>query len=112
MSRDKLDKETAARVENELPDVSEVRRASLELQPDIISGCFPQGSVIPIATACLQDATAALEEARYALFEALAHVVWNREIRSPANETMAVFFGKFYADDACPTHLCCGRTFG
>jgi ribosomal protein S13 len=100
MSREKLDKETAARVENELPDVSGVRRASLELQPDIISGCFPQGSFIPIATACLQDATSVLEEARYALFEALAHVLWNREIRRPENESMAVFFGKFYADDA------------
>ena len=38
-------------------------------------------------------------EARYALFEALAHIVWYREKREPSNETLAVFFGKFYADD-------------
>ena len=100
MPRDKLDKETAARVDKQLPDTSAVRRLALGLRPDFISACFAQGSAVPIATACLQDTTATLEEARYALFEALAHVVWNRGIRTPANETMAVFFGKFYADDA------------
>ncbi len=100
MPRDKLDRETAARVESQLPAVSEVRRASLALQPDIISAYFPQGSLIPIATVCFQDATCALEEARYALLEALAHVVWNREKRKPANEMEAAFFGKFYSDDA------------
>jgi hypothetical protein len=61
---------------------------------------FPPGSTIPIATACLQDATSALEEARYALLEALAHILWHREKRERPNEGEAVFFGKFYADDA------------
>lgn len=99
MSRGKLDKETAASVEKELPNVADVRTASLYLLPDPISMGFPMGSTIPIASVCLQDATSALMEARYALFEALAHIVWYREKREPSNETLAVFFGKFYADD-------------
>jgi ribosomal protein S13 len=100
MSRGKLDKETSARVEKELPEVVDVRTASLYLQPDPISMGFPTGSTIPIASVCLQDATSALMEARYALFEAIAHLVWYREKCEPPNETLAVFFGKFYADDA------------
>lgn len=100
MSRAQLDKETSARVEKELPNVLDVRTASLTLQPDFISMGFPPQSTVPIAAICLQDATAALEEARYALFEALAHVVWHRDKCEPPNETLAVFFGKFYADDA------------
>lgn len=100
MSRGKLDKETSARVEKQLPNVGEVRTASLYLQPDSISMGFPTGSTIPIASVCLQDATSALEEARYALFEALAHIAWHRERCEPPDETGAVFFGKFYADDA------------
>src|SRR2546422_912961 len=100
MSRGKLDKETSARVEKELPNVLDVRTASLNLQPDLISMGFPPGSTVPVATVCLQDATSALEEARYALLEALAHIVWYSEKCEPPNETLAVFFGKFYADDA------------
>jgi ribosomal protein S13 len=100
MSRGKLDKETSARVAKELPNVLDVRRASLYLQPDFISMGFPSGSTIPIASVCLQDATSVLQEARYALLEALAHVVWYREKCEPPNEKFAVFFGKFYADDA------------
>jgi ribosomal protein S13 len=100
VSRGKLDKETSARVEKELPDVLGVRRSSLYLQPDFISMGFPSGSTIPIASVCLQDATSVLQEARYALLEALAHVVWYREKCEPPNEKLAVFFGKFYADDA------------
>lgn len=99
MSRGKLDKETAAKVEDELPDVYAVRCSSLELNPDMISIGFPVGSSIPIAAVCLQDATSVLQEARYALLEALAHLAWYREKSDPPNEHLALFFGKFYADD-------------
>jgi len=100
MSRGKLDKETAARVEKGLPDVTEVRKATLSLQPDFISMGFPPGSTIPIAAVCLQDVTSTLQEVRYALVESLAHIVWYREKSEPPNEHLAVFFGRFYADDA------------
>ena len=99
MSRGKLDRETASKVNNGLPDVDAVRRASLELNPDMISMGFPINSTNPIAAVCLQDATSVLQEARYALLEALAHLVWYREKSEPPNEHLALFFGKFYADD-------------
>lgn len=99
MSRGKLDSETASKVNDELPDVDAVRCMSLELNPDMISMGFPVGSSFPIAAVCLQDATSVLQEARYALFEALAHLVWYREKSEPPNEHHALFFGKFFADD-------------
>lgn len=54
---------------------------------------------MPIAAVCLQDATSSLAEARYALLEALAHLVWYRDKKEPPNEDLALYFGKFYADD-------------
>lgn len=100
MSRGKLDKETAAKVERELPDIGELRIATLHLQPDFISLGFPPGSAVPVAAVCLQDVTSTLEEVRYALIESLAHIMWYREKCEPPNEGNAVFFGRFYADDA------------
>src|SRR5215213_169591 len=100
MTRGKLDKETAARVEKGLPNILDLRKATLFFQPDFISRQFPPGSDIPIAAVCLQDATLTLKEVRYALFESIAHIVWYREKQEPPDENAAVFFGKFYADDA------------
>ena len=37
MSRGKLDKETALRIESELPNVRDVRVAAVEPNPDLIS---------------------------------------------------------------------------
>lgn len=99
MSRGKLDKKTALKIENELPNVMDVRKASLEPNPDFISMGFPVGSTIPQAAVCLQDATSTLAEARYALLEAIAHLVWYREKSEPPNENLGLYFGKFYADD-------------
>ncbi len=99
MSRGKLDSETASKVNDELPDVDGVRCSSLQLDPGMISMGFPVGSTNPIAAVCLQDATSVLQEARYALFEGLAHLVWYREKSDPPNDHLALFFGKFYADD-------------
>lgn len=100
MSRGKLDKESVAKIENELPNIVDLKIATLGLQPDPISFAFPPGSTIPIAAVCLQDVACTLEEVRYALFEAFAYIVWYREKSDSINETLAVFFGRFYADDA------------
>jgi hypothetical protein len=99
MSRGKLDKETAIKVEESLPSIHDVRIATLNFRPEIISIGFPPKSTIPIAAVCLQDATSSLEEVRYALFESLAHITWYREKSQPSNESLAIFFGKFYVDD-------------
>jgi hypothetical protein len=99
MSRGILDKETATQLDESLPSVNDVRVATLSFRPDLISVGFPPKSKIPIAAICLQDTTSSLEETRYALLEALAHIVWYRERSRPLNENLAIFFGKFYADD-------------
>lgn len=100
MSRGKLDKLTGNRIASELPDVVEIRTAALQLQPDFISMQYPPGSTIPIASVCLQDVTSTLQEVRHALFEALAYILWYREKSDPPNDHLAVFFGRFYVDDA------------
>lgn len=97
--RGKIEKEFAALIEAQLPDMSEVRPASFR-DPNLMSANFPLGSSIPIATICLQDCTSALQEVRYALLESLLHIAWFRERAEPKDESAAVFFGKFYADDA------------
>ena len=99
MSRGKLDKVSASTIESQLPNVIEIRKASLQFQPDFISFGFPPGSTIPIAAVCLQDVTSTLQEIRHALFEAFAYLLWYRERANPPNENLAVFFGRFYADD-------------
>jgi len=99
MSRGKLDKETALKVEESLPLVHDVRIATLNFSPEFISIGFPPESKMPIAAVCLQDATSSLEEVRYALLESFMQIVWYREKCEPPNEKYAIFFGKFYADD-------------
>lgn len=100
MSRDKLDKEMAAKLEEQLPNVQGVRTQALGFRPDMISLGFPLGSTIPIAAVCLQDSTSTLQAVRYALLEALAHLYHYRERVSPSDERGAAFFGRFYVDDA------------
>lgn len=100
MSRGKLDKVAASAIESQLPNVTEVRKASLQFQPDFISFGFPPGSTIPIASVCLQDVTSTLQEIRHALFEAFAYLLWYRQRSEPPNDHLAIFFGRFYADDA------------
>ncbi|MDQ3713048.1 MAG: hypothetical protein M3388_12635 [Acidobacteriota bacterium] len=99
MSRGKLDKEMALKVEESLPSVRDVRIATLNFSPESMSIGFPPESKIPIAAVCLQDATSSLEEVRYALLESFMQILWYREKCEPSNEKYAIFFGKFYADD-------------
>jgi hypothetical protein len=100
MSRGKLDKATAAQIEAELPKINDLRIRALHLHPGMLSMRFPPNSSIPVAAVCLHDVTSTLEEVRYALFEALAHIWWHRNHQGPSNEIPAVFFGRFYVDDA------------
>lgn len=99
MSRGKLDKVTGNRIAAELPDIIELRKTTLRLQPDFISFSYPPESRIPIAAVCLQDVTSTLQEVRHALFEALAYILWYRERTEPPNNHLAVFYGRFYVDD-------------
>ena len=98
MDRGKLDKETARNIDESLSSVYSVLITTQTFSPELISIGFPPSSKIPIAAVCLQDATSPLNEARYALFESLAHIVWYREKVESPNEKRAIFFF-FYADD-------------
>lgn len=100
MSREKIDNETAARIEEQLPNVNDLRTQALGFRPETICLSFPAKSTIPIAAVCLQDVTSTLQEVRYALMEVFAHLICYREKAKPSNEPLAVFFGRFFIDDA------------
>lgn len=111
MAREKLSREFAAKIDKHLPDLIELQKSTLLFQPDLISLGTGLNSPIPIAAVCLQDLTCTLQEAKYALFEAYAHIAWYREIKESPEEENAIFFGKFFADDAALRLYAAGEHF-
>ncbi len=99
MSRGTLDEPTLAAISKQVPVIDDLRRTVFCLYPDIISVKCAPSSTIPCAAACLQDTLNTLAEARYALYEAIAHKVWYHDVCEPRNEEAAIFFSRFYADD-------------
>lgn len=95
-----IDKETYTQANQKLPDIDQLEKQILQLSPDFISINIEPDSDLPVAAACFRDIGTTLAEARYALLESLAHKIWYREKTAPPNELNAVFFGRFYADDA------------
>jgi hypothetical protein len=100
MSRFLLDESTLSRISQNLPNLRKLRMTVTGLVPDFISINFDPESTAPIAAVCLDDSTLTLSEARYALSECFAHRIWYGEKTEPPNEILAVFLGRFYADDA------------
>jgi hypothetical protein len=94
-----IDEETYAQADQKLPDTSQLKKI-LNITPDIISINIDPNSPLPIAAACFQDMRITLLETRYALLESLAHKVWFLEKKKPPDELTAIFFSRFYADDA------------
>lgn len=99
MSRGSLDAATLTAISKQLPSIENLQNTVLQFSPDFISTKFEPSSTIPAAAVCLQDAVNTLVEARYALFEAVAHKVWYLEKAEPKNELAAVFYSRFYTDD-------------
>jgi len=95
-----IDRETHEQANQKLPDIDRLTKRIACLTVDFISIKYKPESNFPIAGACFQDASRTLAEARYALLESFAHKIWYLEKMSPPNEFAAVFFGRFYADDA------------
>jgi len=95
-----IDKETYTQADQKLPDIDQLKEQILYLAPDFISINIDPDSYFPVAAACFRDTEITLAETRYALLESLAHKIWYREKTDPPNELNAVFFGRFYADDA------------
>ncbi|CAG0936953.1 hypothetical protein TFLX_05853 [Thermoflexales bacterium] len=96
--RGKLSKSTLESISEQLPDIRGLQETVIPLTPDMISMHFNTTSTIPNASVCLYDTVSALQEARYALHEAIAHKIWYLDKDNPSNE-LAVFFSRFYADD-------------
>ena len=99
--RGELDQATLQEIAAKLPDI----RPLLKIRswtPSITSMALmfngDAGSALPLAGVCLNDTLAGITEARCALHEALACLVWYRE-KSPSkpNEPAAVFASRFYA---------------
>ena len=99
MSRGSLSKEILSELAKELPDLTELWDTVMPLSPGAIPMGLPYESAVPIAAACLHDATHIIEEARYAFHEILAHRKWYLEEREVPDEQNAIFFSRFYADD-------------
>ncbi len=99
MSRGLLGEDGLAEISPHLPDLTDLRDIILNLSPGFLPIKFPPESSIPIAAACLHDALRSVEDATYAFHEILAHRAWYLEKRGTPNETVAIFFSKFYADD-------------
>jgi len=95
-----IDKETYTQADQKLPDIDQLKEQIRCLASDFISMNFEHDSNLPVAAACFQDIRTTLCETRYALLESLAHKTWYLEKTNPPNELAAVFFSRFYADDA------------
>jgi hypothetical protein len=84
-----------------LPDLTSLRSQIVGLTPDVVSIAFEPDSSIPVAAPCLDDALHVTSEARYALYEAFAHLDWYRRHDPKApNERAAIFFARFYTTAA------------
>jgi hypothetical protein len=100
LGRGELSQEHLARINAKLPDVVHLKKRVLQAPPDFVSMNFPHESNFPIATVCLGDAADVLCEVRYAIFEYYAHSDYYRVIVDPPNDGAALFFERFYIDDA------------
>lgn len=100
MTRGNLSDEELLAIENLLPAIHEWRYLILQLSPDALSMKIPPDSRLPIASVCLQDESHMLSEARFALHESYAHEIWYAKKKEEPVEMTAVFFAKYYSDDA------------
>lgn len=100
MSRGLLDDSELREISHETPDLSNLQEMASVFSPDFLSIPFSPESNVPVASVCLKDTVYTLEEARYALHEVFAHEIWYLEKKEPPNNEAAIFFGRFYANDA------------
>ena len=99
MSHGELPEPILRGIDASLPEVPPQLQALLAVPSDMISMCFCPDDRLPIGIICLQDSAAAAVQARYALHECIAHGRYYREVAEPSDETMAIYFERFYADD-------------
>jgi len=100
MNRGLLDSSELKRISKETPDLSDSHERLRDISPELVFANFTPESNVPLALGCLRDAVNTYEEARYATHEVFAHRMWYLEKKQPPNEKAAIFFSRFYVDDA------------
>jgi len=100
MSRGLLSKSIRKEIDRSLPESGDLRSLALGLSPDFIAVKFDPKTTIPLASVAFQDCTGTLAEIRYALFEYFAHGQYYRQAKRATDEYTAVFFERYYLDDA------------
>lgn len=100
MSRVSLDQPTLEAIDSGLADLAELSQLVPSLDPSLISMSFTPQSDVPVAAVCFMDLLRALQDVRYALFEAQAHGIWHREKSDEPSELAAIVYERFYYDDA------------
>ncbi|TKJ28702.1 MAG: hypothetical protein CEE40_10925 [Chloroflexi bacterium B3_Chlor] len=96
--RGQLSETALSRIEQSLPRPSCLAKIGQLLPESMALYCGPD-SDMDIAVVCLRDAADYFEEARLALHECKAGMEWYRVEEDPPVEKMAIFVGRFFADD-------------
>jgi hypothetical protein len=99
VSRGCLSDEVLREIDGLLPNLSVCEELVPSFSPDAISILFPPESTLPIVSVCLTDTLQTLFGVRYALHEYHAHSRWYRG-KDPPDESAAVYFERYYLDDA------------
>ena len=100
MSRGLLNKKVRQDILRNLPDTERARRRCRTLQVETIAIQMGSKSAAPIAAVCVNDLDDTLLAINHALFEARAHHHYYTIKAQPPNGFSAIFFSRYYLDDA------------
>lgn len=100
MTRGLLAKRIRYEIDDRLPDVMALRTRALDMHPDLFSSRFEPHDRTPVAIVCFHDCTESLAAVRIALFEYFAHGEYYRRRAKHPSETTAVYFERFFLEDA------------
>ena len=94
-----------AEIHSRLPDTDQLFSLTVSIPPDLISMAMPffgmnPRSLFPVAAVCLHDSVFTMQEALFALSEAMKHNLYYAERRDPPDAHAAAFYARFFADDA------------
>jgi hypothetical protein len=100
-----LSPQDEAAIYSQLPDTANLFSLVMAIPPDLISMALPlfggnHDSRFPVAAVCLHDAASVMQEALFAICEAMMRLLYYGERRTPTDRHSAVFYGRYFADDA------------
>jgi len=100
MGRGDLPADVWDHIKGLLPDLKSRFDQVHSWDPNMIAVAFHHESDIPVAVVCLIDTVRTVAAVRYALLECYAHGVYYRDVAQPREEMSAVWFERYYVDDA------------